>query len=299
MKLCGSELMTRTSLRVLTVLARHGTAKYANALPDIQAMFARQVPDVAHDVLVADNSLPPDYHEALGPNVELIGASNAAWEFSAWDSGIAYLGERLEDYDLVHLATSAFRQLYVRYLDLFSTPMLQAIQGRAAAVGHIDYYNSPVSLLGIHSQSWIRSSFIVLPPAELRLLRSLVSLPPDTAFFSGDSTAPFRQDAPVSEGYRQNILGWLTGDGTGQDTEWHSRFCLTPETLPFFKSKALAIFNEQMLTNRLRAQGCAVVDATWLSGRLSHSSTLGAFPTWRIQVTERNVDAAPKALLTT
>lgn len=290
--------MIRTSLRVLTVLARHGTAKYANALPNIQAMFARQMPDVEHDVLVADNSLPPGHCEALGRNVTLIGASNAAWEFSAWDSGVAHLGERLEDYDLVHLATSAFRQLYVRYLDLFSMPMLRAIQGRAVAVGHIDYYNNPVSLLGIHSQSWIRSSFIVLPPAELRLLRSLVSLTPDATFFSSDSAAPFRQDAPVSEGYRQNILGWLTGDGTGQDTEWHSRFRLTPETLAFFESKTLAIFNEQMLTNRLRAQGCAVVDATWLSGRLSRSSILGAVPSWRVQVTERDVDAAPKALLT-
>ena len=67
--------------------------------------------------------------------------------------------------------------------------------------------------------------------------------------------APFRADAPISDAYRRAILGWLTGDGTGQGVEWHSRFRLVESTLPLFESKTMAIMNEQLLTNRLRAQG--------------------------------------------
>lgn len=287
--------MPNDRLRIVTLLARHGTAKYADALPDIQSLFLRQMPEVAHDIVVADNAEPVGREEELEPGVTLIGASNAAWEFSAWDSAVARLGDRLDGYDFVHLATSAFRQLYTRYLDRFDERMLRAVRGRAVAVGHVDCYNAPVSLLGFGCQAWLRSSFIFLAPAELRLLGSLAGATDGTRFFSGDPEAPFREDAPISPGYRQNILGWLTGDGTGQGTEWHSRFRLGPDTLAFFESKTLAILNEQMLSSRLRGQGCAMVDATWLATQVGagRGQPLGALPDWRHQITSRDVNAAP------
>jgi hypothetical protein len=229
----------------------------------------------------------------------LIGGCNTHWEFSGWDCGIGYLGRRIYDYHLVHLATSAFRELYIRYLDRFETSMLGALLGRAAAVGHIDYYNEPVRLRGRSLQSWIRSSFLFLPPEELRLLGSLVSIEDKLSFFSGNPDAPFRSSAPLSANYRKYILDWLTGSGTGQGVEWHSRFGLTSENLPFFEAKAAAILNEQMLSVRLRAQGCALVDATWLATRLrsSASKPLTEIPSWRWQVSTRDTDAAPQSLV--
>jgi len=289
--------MTRP-LRILTLLARHGTAKYADSLPQIKALFARQMPEVSHACVVADNSLPPGHDELLEDGTRLIGASNDAWEFSAWDSAVAYVGSRLHDYDFVHLATSAFRQLYVKYLDRFDTRMLEPARGRAMAVGHIDYYNESVVLLGLRCQSWLRTSFVMLPPTEVDLLGSFVSVKDGTGFFSGQPQSPFLDAAPISLGYRQNILGWLTGDGTGQNTEWHSRFKLDDTTLAYFESKATAIFNEQMLSNRLRTQGCAVVDATWLATRAKRrfAGSL-AVPDWRVQVSSRDTDAAPRSIL--
>ncbi len=286
--------------RVVTLLARHGTAKYGDALPDIRALFARQMPGFRHEVVVIDNALDRDHAEQLEPGVTLVGGDNAAWEFSAWDRGIAHLGPRLDEYGWVHLATSAFRQLYTRYLGRFGADMLGLVAGRAAAVGHIDHFNEPVGFAGRRLQSWLRSSFLLLPPAELRLLGPLGSVTDRSALFSGDPAAPFREDAPLSAAYQQNILGWLTGDGTGQGTEWHSRFTLSDQTLRFFEDKAVAVLNEQMLTSRLRAQGCGIVDATWLAtraGTCSAARPLRAIPDWRIQVTSRDVDAASSALL--
>jgi hypothetical protein len=294
--------MNDRTMRIVTLLARHGTAKYPNALVELKAMFAgKRLAAVDHECVIVDNSLPLGHAEHLEPRVTLIGGSNEAWEFSAWDTAVAFLGRRILDCDFVHLTTAAFRQLYVRYLDLFDDNMLRVMRGRAAAVGHVDCYNAPVALLGTTCQSWLRTSFVFLPPTEVELLGKFASMTNGERFFSGNPRNPFRSDAPLSEGYRQNILNWLTGDGTGQGTEWHSRFQLSDETLPFFQSKALAIVNEQMLSNRLRAQGCAIVDATWLAAQvtargLGHAS-LGCIPAWWVQVTSRDIDAVPRDLL--
>jgi hypothetical protein len=114
--------------------------------------------------------------------------------------------------------------------------------------------------------------------------------------FSGNPDAPFLKDAPLSENYRGYLVGWLTGDGTGQGVEWHSRFTLSRETLPQFQNKVVSILNEHMFSVRLRAQGCAMVDATWLATRvakLRDGQPLGPIPSWRRQLTER--DTAPVA----
>jgi hypothetical protein len=256
-------------------------------------MFARQMPDALHHVLVADNALPPGHAECIAPDVTLIGSSNAAWEFSAWDAGVAHLGRRMDQYELINLVTSAFRQLDVTYLDRLDSHLLASVPGRAAALGHIDYYNEPVALLGIESQSWIRSSFVILPPSDLARLGSVVSVAERSVFFSGDPKTPFRADAPISESYRRNILGWLTGEGTGQGTEWHSRFELSEESLTLFEDKTMAILNEQMLTNRLRAQGCTTMDITWLSTRLRTSGSFDAIPEWRVQLAGRDTNPMP------
>jgi hypothetical protein len=290
-------------MRIITLLARHGTATYGDAAAAIDQLFRRQMPDVAHDLVIIDTALAAHHNESLGPGRSLIGAPNTYWEFSAWERATAWLGARMDDYDFIHLATSAFRMLYTRYLDRFDTGMLQLTRGRAAAVGHIDYYDEPVTIsigaTALSLRSWLRSSFVFLPPTELRLLGSLVGVADPLAFFSGDPQHPFRADAPLSANYRQYILGWLTGPGTGQGVEWHSRLELTPATLSRFEAKAMAILNEQVMSARLRAQGCALVDATWLASRarLPASTPLGAIPPWRWQITQRDIDAAPTRLI--
>ncbi|WP_246684841.1 hypothetical protein [Mesorhizobium sp. B2-7-1] len=278
-----------SKLRILTLLARHGTARYPTALQDLRAMFAAQMPDVSHHMLVIDNTLPEGHRADLDREVELIGGSNSSWEFSAWDSGIAYLGKRVNDHDLVHLATSAFAEYTPDHLKLIDQNVVRHLPGLNAVLGHVDFYNEPVSVFGISWQAWLRSSFILMRPRHLQALGSMVSVTGGTPIFSGDPLAPFRKDAPISRSYRQFLVGWLTGAGTGQGPGWHSRFDLTLETLPFFESKARAILNEQMLTNRLLAIGSAIVDVTWLArkAKAANSISLGDIPDWRAQIRPR------------
>jgi hypothetical protein len=284
-------------LRIVTLLARYGTDKYPDALRNIEDLFARQLPGVAHEIVAIDNALGHEHSEIVNSRLTLLGGDNSAWEFSAWDRGIQWLGGRLDSFDFIHLATSAFQQLYVRYLRRFDERMLRVVSGRAVATGHIDYYNEPIMLFGRVMQSWLRSSFVFIPPTELRILGGLASVTDRNIFFSGNPTAPFLPVAPLSEGYRRNILNWLTGGGTGQGVEWHSKITLSNETLPFFENKAMAILNEQMLTCRLQTQGCNIVDSTWLAtyvkSRPAEDHAPQVLPHWRSQVTTRDVDAAP------
>src|SRR5436190_1141030 len=130
-------------MRIVTLLARHGKQRYADAVEEMQTLFATQFSHVEHELLVVDNSLPEEYVGCIRGSA-VIGSSNEHWEFSAWDRGIRYLGGRIETFDLVHLATSAFGALDRRHLDGFEEHALDSLAGRAVAVGPIDYYPMPV-----------------------------------------------------------------------------------------------------------------------------------------------------------
>jgi hypothetical protein len=79
--------------------------------------------------------------------------------------------------------------------------------------------------------------------------------------------------------------------------QWHSRFRLEATTLAEFEAKALAILNEHALTIRMRTQGCAPVDATWLATQVARVGAVavagGPIPDWREQLAGRDLDAVP------
>ena len=283
-------------MRIITLLVRHGTEKYPTAIEDVAALFSRQMPAVEWELLVIDNALPEDYRENLGPNRTLIGGPNDHWEFSGWDSGLKFLGERLDAYDPVNLATSSFGNLNPFYLDRINEETLQlafttdsfANFGRHIVeryvVGHIDYYNDLINIFGRPCQAWLKDSFLFLQPAELKKLGSLVSVNDEiaAAVFSGDPAAPFRAEAPLPESFKQHMLQSLAGDAP-----------LLTETLPSFRSKILQVLNEHLLTIRLRAQGCAMLDGSWLATRaetlLPMQQPLGFVPRWISQVTTAGI----------
>jgi hypothetical protein len=279
-------------MRVLTILVRHTSEQYAGAEQRIAEIMARQIPGLSRDVIVVDNALPPETVEREKGRV-LLGGDNASREFSAFDRAVRWAGDSLDQYDLIHLATSAFEELYTAYLERFTPAVLHEAVDRSICLGHIDCYNMPVRVGPFVSQHWIRSCFFFTSPAYVRALGSFVSVRDGSIYFSGDPAAPFRPDAPVSPTYQRYIIEWLTGGDIGQGVSWHSKIPLTHETLPTFELKALSIFNEHLLSVRLRALGCRLVDVTWLS------TLVGCMPlemvpwelNWRQQLTNRDRDS--------
>ncbi len=279
-------------MRIVSLLARHGSQKYPNAELRLNEIYSKQLPEVERFTLIIDNALACDSVQQEDESLTLIGGDNSAWEFSAWDRGLRYLGERIWSFDLVHLVTSAFDSLYTAYLDRFDTRMLCAMVRRPLCLGHIDCYNEPVRLLSFRSQHWMRSSFLFTPPSEIMTLRSLVSLKEPVIMFGPSSDTPFAPNAEISANYQRYILDWLTGGDIGQGTTWHSQFALTPESLSLFQAKAAAIMNEHLLSIRLRAQATSLIDTTWLSGQLEtrNAESIDWTTPWKTQLASRKVD---------
>jgi hypothetical protein len=277
-------------MRILVLLVRYGTEKYPDAADAVEA-FYQALPDIEHKTIVIDNALPASAPVEIQGGMVVLPGNNDAWEFSAWDTGVRWIGPDIWSYDLVHLITSAFQTLYTGYIPRFTDPVLQWASRHPVCLGHIDCFNEPVEILSYHSQHWTRSCFLFLPPAEVKALGSLVTIHRKGDFFSGDPTSPFRASARLSPGYRDNIIGWLTGRDIGQGVTWHSAFGLTKESLPYFEQKAQSILNEHLLSVRLRALGCAAIDVTWLHGSLAEGRVAFPTPGWRHQVQGRTADA--------
>jgi hypothetical protein len=203
------------------------------------------------------------------------------------------MGERLWDYDLINLATSAFRELYVDYLERFRPDVLASIAGKSVCLGHIDCYNEPIQIEGCTSQHWLRTSCVFLSPTELRILGTLASAGQRDRWFSGDPASPFRPSAPLSSNYQRLIIDWVTGKDIGQGVTWHSRINHDPEGLGEFEQKTLCILNEHLFGLRLRAGGCRTIDVTWLSGLLARSrpSDVDWNTPWWQQLARRDRDA--------
>ena len=257
------------------IFVRHGSTKYPGAEKRLRQIYDTHLSGIDTYTVIVDNGLDRNFTEEIDAANIVIGGDNTSWEFSGWDRGLAFLGRDLWSYDLVHLVTSAFDTLYTAYLDLLTEKMLSAVARRPACLGHIDFYNEPVQILSFRSQHWVRSSFLFTPPTELKMLRSLVSVSESIGFSGGTVDNPFDPGISLSSNYQHYVLDWLTGSDIGQGTSWHTKLTLTSNTLPYFRSKARAIFNEHLLSIRLRAQGTRLIDTTWLTKHIDSTDPKG------------------------
>ncbi len=256
-------------MRVLTVFVRNGTTKYATAEEELAELFRTQLADVERTTLVVDTALPACEVERA-PNRVVMGGDNSVREFSAFDAGVAAVGDDIWEYDLINLTTSAFRQLYY---GLPRTLSPGRAGGRSSTspvcLGHIDCYNHPIEVRGCVSQHWMRTACLFLPPTELKILGSFVSTRDREEWFSGDPSAPFRADAPLSDTYKRLITDWLMGNDIGQGVTWHTRIPSTRRACRSSKRKAMAILNEHLLGLRLRAAGVAPSTSPGCPGQLA------------------------------
>ncbi len=285
-----SRLSKAQAPQVLTIFVRAGVSDYADAEAALAELFARQMPEIRRDLLVVDNLLPAGVTE-VAPGRTAIGGDNSVWEFSGVDAALAHLGASIWHYDVVNVVTSAFMQLYVAYLERFSADVVAAVHRARICVGHIDCYNEPVRIGAYESQHWLRTSFLMVPVAELLALRTFVSARHRRPWFSGRAEDPFGDRSPIDERYRSYLTRWLLGQDIGQGVTWHRALTLDADGLGMFEQKALAIINEHLLSIRFRVAGCRLVDVTWLSAILRNGLAPQWDTPWWQQLAERDRDA--------
>jgi hypothetical protein len=107
---------------------------------------------------------------------------------------------------------------------------------------------------------WAEQSFLLgLPRDDAQSSRLVIKgcLPPETlqkTFHNGASVVVYndailyQENAPINKPYQRWIVEWLT-------EKWHSRFEINQNTWDLFTLKAAAIFNESLLTAKLKELG--------------------------------------------
>ena len=269
-------------------MARAGKTTYPGAESRLMARVRPQFP--SYDVhLVVGDSFERESHQT--ESYEVIGTSNHAWEFGTWDELLhrASSSGGLRSNDHVLLATSAFESGYKSFHENVNEAAVALLAGRMFALGHMDYYDRPVTALGFTYRHWMRTSLLLIPAGAIEALGQFTtSLPADEELFADDLTWPFRDSHHLDDQWRRYVLDWLTGQRTEQGTTWPQAQTLTHENLDRFRDKAKAILREQMLTRRLELAGFETWDANYLESAPAGSRDLVP---WRMQIGLRARDA--------
>jgi glycosyltransferase involved in cell wall biosynthesis len=252
------DVFSKRNMKILCLYLRYGTRDYPEGLADLQAWYARKLPEASITIWVIDNKI-----EGQNDGIDLqtghwlLSGDNQAREFSAFQKVLVEHREEIEAYDLVHFVTSAFNTLFTGYMDYFSPEHLSVAAHRPICLGHLDSSDEPLELAGETSQSWIRTCFFFMAPETAYSIPSFVAFREESRFF--DSEGEFLKENELSENYQKLITSWLNGEAI-QGVTWHSRIT-DPRA---FMGKTLAILNEHMLSVHLRKAGVGLVDFYWL-----------------------------------
>jgi len=274
------------SLRVLSLFIRYGDADYRGSYQALMAFYAG-LPGVEVDPVLIDTALPVGVEAWLGRRGLMVAGDNQRREFSGWDGVLERFHERLAEYDLVHLVTSAFQNEYNGFYPLVCREMLDYVRDTPQVMlAHVDAYPERVRLCGRGFQTWGCSKFLFARPQDLLELGSITGPFDAEDFFTAHGDAPFREGAPLSDNYARFLLGWLTGDGLPHG-KWHSVFAYSDENVAKFRAKALSILDEHSLSMRIRESGVRIVDYTWWHANRARIRELSP-PDELIQIQERN-----------
>jgi len=252
----------RCPCRLCFVFAQKDRRKYSWSLPRLLEVSNRFEEWEPH-VVVVDNDREGDWEHSVSERLTHVGGDNTHWEFSAFDRGIGWARERLDEPELWVLATDACLAYGEEYLELVTPAVAQLAVGEAACVGWIDSFGETCSILGLEYEAWLRTSFLFVPDPVVRRFEPLALDLPTEEIFRAEPDRPFRSTAPIGTNCQTLVRTWLTkGVETAGRLEetWHSGFELTVETLPFFQAKVSAILREHLLSATLRAAGVPAYD---------------------------------------
>ncbi len=243
------------------VFVQYDRRRYSGALlrllGSLAALRARRI-----EVAIVDNGQAGDWAHEVADGVFHLGGDNTAWEFSAFDKGLRFLGGGGRRIDAWILATDALLAYGDDYLRLLDQAALDWCLTSGSCVGWIDSFYEDSVVCGLEYRCWLRSSLLVLPPHAAEHLNPLAYPLDDQALFGDCAEQPFAAHAAISDNLRGRLLEWLTDDGGGAaspelpDT-WHSRFALRADTFDLFKAKVRAILREHLVSARLQRAGIA------------------------------------------
>lgn len=212
------------------------------------------LPECTFQLLVIDNSITSEYYQKID-GIHYVNGNPDCGEFSAWDKVLTQLGDQIYNFDLICLASAAVFLDDTLPLGNITKEMLLKVKKVKALCGKIDTLKEAVTLDGVSFNRTIRATLFFISPFALSTLHSLVTYKSDDVF-TGHIDFPFSATTNMSQNLQENILSYLTDRQNFSSGEgW-----LTPDTMPWFETQALALLNSYALTLRLLAEHIPIVD---------------------------------------
>lgn len=200
-------------IRLTVVFVQYDRKKYSRALDRMIAFLTGFEAD--YRIVIVDNAHPGTWMHQVCANIVQVGGDNSAWEFSAFDHGLDFLADSGRVSDVYGFATDAFLADGDEYLDLIDDDCLRYCLDLEACVGWIDSFGEDHTAFGLRYRDWMRTSLFFVPRKVLAGRLPMTTPFDPASIFGADSAAPFLESAPLSGGFRNCLLSWLTTEETG------------------------------------------------------------------------------------
>jgi len=223
--------------------------------------------DISVNYVIVDNKSDSETHEAeekISENAIKIFGDNVDREFSGWQKGLDYLKKSGKNFDAVLFTNEAFLNLDENMImsKNFANFVRRSLKNNCV-IGSLDSRGVRFELMGYDVSSWICTNAFLVPKNILNDFPPLVSVSSDQMkdflnetydeYEKNKEAGYFKKGSKINEDYKTMIVAYLT-------KMWHSKFEINRETWSRFVAKAQAIFNEALLTAKLREKGICVED---------------------------------------
>ncbi|MDD3149889.1 MAG: hypothetical protein PHV68_03565 [Candidatus Gastranaerophilales bacterium] len=233
------------------IYLEYDNIKYPDAFEYLQVAL-RKFKNSNIKIIRVDNRIIDNYIEKIDDNTIKINGNDELREFSGYQRGLDYLKENYIKYDAILFVNDSFLVYGKHYIDcVLKQKNLAKTIRENAIIGIIDTIkNSDITLDGYDVSSWVRTNCFFVSkniindinnvcPATHTLLNKCIDFGPSGNYFKGI--------APMSANFKNHLIKWLTKD-------WHS-FFEPKKNWHLFREKGLAIFNEKLLTAKIREKG--------------------------------------------
>ena len=236
-------------MKLIVLFLQYDAEKYPNAFTYLKKYLKFITIDT--EIIIIDNKVESKLHRILYKDGTIgIGGDNTLWEFSGWQRGIDYLHENDIDYDAILFVNDAFLAPgHNELIDIISDESVLKCIKEDSMIGSLcDSYYGKCEISGYESYDFIRSNCFILSKSLMHKLVTLWSV--DKSFLERCITKEpsypyFKTDAPLNDYMKIGVIDCLT-------KYWHTKFKLT-DNWELFRMKTLALFNEHLLTQRVRA----------------------------------------------
>lgn len=234
---------------------QYDTEKYPGSFEKLKS-YVDNIPFCNKEYYIIDNKVDKKNKEIVGKKIMKIGGDNSLREFSGWQAGVDFLKSNNVSYNAILFCNDSFLVNGESFLSNHSgRAFLKSILFNAL-VGKIDALDGDIKIYGYDISQWICTNAFFVPKRMIERLGNIISVDDEgmKKFFSSvyDSKKIFKEDAPISKQYQNSIIEWLT-------TKWHSRFELNEKNWQKFCKKTQAIFNEALITVRVKKLGFRVM----------------------------------------